>query len=97
VPRVTLKLRHNPKTGKRDLVVEYESEEDLLPHEHERDHRRLVEGLIGRSLDTLGDIGEIRVEREGQPAEAETRAREEQPSPPRAREAKREPQGGGSG
>jgi hypothetical protein len=97
VPHVTLRLRHNPRTGKRDLVVEYESEEDLLPHEHERDHRRLVEQLLGRSLDDLGPIGDIRLERE--PARGPGASEGERQAPgasePTAvpRVAKPEPQG----
>jgi hypothetical protein len=93
VPHVTLKLRHNPKTGKRDLVVEYESEDDALAHEHERDHRRFVEQLIGRSIDDLGPIGEIQLKRESPAGKGE-----ESPQTPEAqRGTKPEPQGSGSG
>jgi hypothetical protein len=89
---VTLKLRHNPKTGKRDLVVEYESEADLLAHEHERDHRRLVEQLLGRSLDDLGPIGDVRLQREGDPARRDEGA-PAAPEPDAPQVAKPEPQG----
>lgn len=51
---VTIRLRHNPRTGERVLVIHYESEADALPHEHERDHRALAERLIGRPLAELG-------------------------------------------
>lgn len=51
---VTIRLRHNPRTGERVLVIHYESEADALPHEHERDHRALAERLIGRPLGELG-------------------------------------------
>lgn len=47
---VTIRFRHNPSTGKRELVINYESDDDALPHEHERDHRALVEKVLGRSL-----------------------------------------------
>ena len=43
---VTIRLRHNPRTGEREVVIHYESESDLLPHEHERDHRALAEALV---------------------------------------------------
>lgn len=58
--QITIRFRYHPKTGKRQMVVHYESDEELLPHEHERDHRALVESLIGRPL---GDDEEIVVER----------------------------------
>ncbi len=47
---VTLTLRFNRVTGQREIVVGYEGESDALPHEHERDHRALVESLLGRAL-----------------------------------------------
>ena len=68
---VTIRFRFNRKTGQKDMVISYESEEDALPHEHERDHRALAEQLLGRKLDD--DVGDIVVERvtKKQPAEAE--------------------------
>ncbi|MEZ4466648.1 MAG: hypothetical protein R3F60_22650 [bacterium] len=60
---VTLKLRHDPRTGERVLVIHYESEDDALPHEHERDHRALVESLLGVPRASLADA--IEVERDG--------------------------------
>ncbi|MCA9527618.1 MAG: hypothetical protein KC549_15125 [Myxococcales bacterium] len=56
---VTLKLRHDPRTGERVLVIHYESEDDALPHEHERDHRAWVESLLGVPLGTLADSVEV--------------------------------------
>ncbi len=58
---VTIRFRFNRKTGQKDIVISYESEEDALPHEHERDHRALAEQLLGRRLDD--DVGDIVVER----------------------------------
>jgi hypothetical protein len=58
---VTIRFRHNPATGKRELIIGYESDGDALPHEHERDHRALAEQLLGVPLGD--DVGEIRVER----------------------------------
>jgi hypothetical protein len=61
---VTIRFRHNPKTGRRELVISYESESDALPHEHERDHRALVEKLLGVPVtDEMGDIVVERVEK----------------------------------
>ena len=58
---VTIRFRFNRKTGQKEMVISYESEEDALPHEHERDHRALAEQLLGRKLDD--DVGDIIVER----------------------------------
>lgn len=48
---VTLTLRRNKQTGKQELTIHMESDSDALAHEHERDHRALVEGLIGSPLE----------------------------------------------
>ncbi len=58
---VTIRLRHNPKTGEREVIIHYESEGDALPHEHERDHRELAEELLGRPLDEV--LGAASVDR----------------------------------
>ncbi len=58
---VTIRLRHNPRTGEREVVIHYESDSDLLPHEHERDHRALAEALLGQPLAEL--LGGIEVDR----------------------------------
>lgn len=58
---LTLRFRYNPKTGKKELIIGYESELDALPHEHERDHRALAERLLGQPLGS--DVDEVRVER----------------------------------
>lgn len=57
---VTIRFRHNPKTGKRELLIGFESDADALAHEHERDHRALVEKLIGRPV---GDDEDVTFER----------------------------------
>jgi hypothetical protein len=61
---VTIRFRHNPKTGKRELVINYESEDDALPHEHERDHRALVEKVLGRALTDEDNLVIERVSKE---------------------------------
>ena len=55
---VTIKMRDNPRTGKRDVTIHLESDSDTLAHEHEREHRALVKQLLG---DALGDIHVERV------------------------------------
>lgn len=64
---ITIRFRHNASTGRRELVVHLESDSDVLGHEHERDHRRLVEQLLGCPLD---DETELVVERTEKAAEA---------------------------
>jgi hypothetical protein len=80
---VTLRLRHNPATGERELVIHYESEDDALPHEHERAHREIVEKILGRAI---GEDERVVVERSraARPAEA-TASRDESPTTREAR------------
>jgi len=67
---VTIRFRHNPSTGKRELVINYESDDDALPHEHERDHRALVEKVLGRALTDEDNVVIERVRKE-KPQESE--------------------------
>ncbi len=67
--RIHLRLVANRKTGKKDIHIDFESDPDALPIEHERDHRRLVEQLIGRKLLTAEELGDIAVTR-SRPASA---------------------------
>lgn len=60
---VTIRLVSNPKTGKRDIYIDYDSEEDALPFEHEEDHRDVVERLLGQGILDPDDIGQIKVGR----------------------------------
>ena len=63
---VIIKLVRDGKTGKRTVVVSYESDADALPMEHEEEHRRLVNQLIEKGIAKAGDS--IVVDR-GQPSE----------------------------
>lgn len=60
---ITIRFRHNPTTGKKELVIHLESDSDVLSHEHEGDHRRLVEQLIGQKLDADTDVVIERIEK----------------------------------
>ena len=60
---MTIRLRVNPDTGKKDIIVSLRSDEDVLPHEHEQQHRKLVEQLISSGLLTEAERGTIVVER----------------------------------
>lgn len=44
---VTLRLRRDPLTGARELVIDYESAPDDLGFEHEQAHREHVEAALG--------------------------------------------------
>jgi hypothetical protein len=67
---MTIRLRCDPETGKRDIIVALDSDADALPHEHEALHRRLVEKLMGSGLITADEAGKLVVEREEQKGEA---------------------------
>ena len=60
---ITIRFRHNAATGRRELVVHLESDSDVLGHEHEGDHRRVVEQLIGQPLDAETDVVIERIEK----------------------------------
>ncbi len=70
MPEMTIRLRCDPATGKRDIIVSLDGEEDLTPHEHETLHRKLVEKLVGAGVLNAGDAGTLVVEREEQKGEA---------------------------
>lgn len=63
MPRLTIRLRIDPTTGKKDVVVDLESDADALPHEHEQMHRALVEKLIQGGIVKENELGKIIVER----------------------------------
>ncbi len=57
---VTLRLRVDPATGKREIVVDYSSDADALPIEHEDEHRRLAGSVVDGGLRS----GKVTVTRE---------------------------------
>ncbi len=63
---MTIRLRVNPENGKKDILVDLRSDEDALPHEHEQQHRKLVEKLIEGGLLTESEVGNVIVSREEQ-------------------------------
>ena len=73
---MTIRLRTDPTTGKKDILVDLSSDADALPHEHEQQHRALVQKLIEGGIVRAEEVGQVVVEREqvaGPPA-AETAA-----------------------
>lgn len=69
---IKIHLRYNLETGKKDIIIEYDSEDDAMPYEHEQRHRQIVQQLIGQGLVDEEDVGNIlvgRVENEKAPAD----------------------------
>jgi hypothetical protein len=68
---MTIRFIPDPATGKKNIIITLRSDEDALPHEHEQQHRALVEKLINKGLIKAEELGEIVVTREeekGEPA-----------------------------
>jgi len=87
---MTIKLRIDPNTGKKDIIVSLSADADALPHEHEEQHRKLVEKLLEGGIVKAGELGQIIVERVEE---------EKAPAPPAAQpeDTPRRSQGQGSG
>lgn len=64
MPEVTIRLRCDPATGKKDIIISMRSDEDALPHEHEQQHKALADRIIEGGLLKAGELGKIIVERE---------------------------------
>jgi hypothetical protein len=47
---LVLRLRVDPLTGKRTIAIDYSSDADALPIEHEEDHRKLAEKVMEGGL-----------------------------------------------
>ena len=60
---ITINLVYNLETGKQDIYVDFVSDDDALPIEHERDHRQLIEQLIGKGVLKPNDVGQVKVSR----------------------------------
>jgi hypothetical protein len=64
MPEMTIRLIPDPETGKKNILISLRSDEDALPHEHEQQHRALVDKLLEGGLIKAGELGQITVERE---------------------------------
>ena len=80
---VTISLRRDPETGKQNIVIKMRSDEDALPHEHEQQHKAIVDKLLERGLVKEGELGKIIVERE---EEKRRRSKEVKAAEARAKE-----------
>lgn len=72
----TLKLSVDPTTGKRTITINYNSDADALPHEHEEAHASVVEKLFEGGIAKPGDT--IVVEREAAAQTGDTKQGAEQ-------------------
>lgn len=86
---IEIRFRMNMRTGKKDIFIDVESDDDAMRHEHERDHKKIVERIIGQGLIEAEEVGEIVVERArpGQPVQQPQSGTEQRQA---------EQQGGGS-
>ena len=63
---VILRLRIDPATGKRELVIDYTSDADALPFEHEDAHRQIAGQVVAGGLGS----GKVSVARGAEPTGA---------------------------
>ncbi len=61
--QIIIKLKFNIETGKKDILIDYTSDEDYLSHEHDRRHKEIVESLVGKGLLEPDEVGDVRVSR----------------------------------
>jgi len=62
---IVIHFSYNPQTGEQELIVDYESEEDLTKVEHEQRHRDILEKLIGKGMIDVDQIKRIRMQSAG--------------------------------
>ena len=60
---IKIHVKLNFETGRRDIIIEYESEKDALPIEHEQRHQEIVRHLVDTGVLKEEEVGEIIVER----------------------------------
>jgi len=59
-----LRLIKNQATGKQELLVDYESDGDRLPFEHEEEHRRWLKKILEESGEISGEGETLIIERD---------------------------------
>jgi hypothetical protein len=60
---LNIRLLIDPDTGKKNLIIEYESDSDMLPIEHEEEHRRLINELVDGGVVKAEELGKVVVKR----------------------------------
>ena len=75
---ISIRFRMNMDSGKKDIIIDFEGDEDLMRHEHEKRHRQVIERLVGEGVLQADEVGEVIVERE-QPGQQVPNREPEQP------------------
>ena len=79
---IKIRLIYNLNSGKKDIYIDYESEDDALPIEHESGHRDIVAQVLGSNVLSEDEVGDIHVERvspgRAKPASSDQTAQEPQ-------------------
>jgi hypothetical protein len=60
---MTIRLIPDPETGKKNIIISLRSDADAMPHEHEQQHRALVDKLVEGGLLKAGEAGKVVVDR----------------------------------
>lgn len=60
---ITIRLLYNLETGKKDVFVDFVSDDDALPIEHEQHHRQVIEELLGKGILKADEVGDVNVSR----------------------------------
>ncbi|MEK7483964.1 MAG: hypothetical protein AABZ60_06505 [Planctomycetota bacterium] len=60
---ITIRLRADLETGKKDIIIELAPDSSMLPYEHEAKHREIVEQLLGQGILKPEEVGGIKIER----------------------------------
>jgi len=61
---LNIRLQIDPTSGKKNLIIEYESDDDMLPMEHEEEHRRLINELVEGGVIKAEELGKVVVKRD---------------------------------
>jgi hypothetical protein len=56
---LVITLRVDPTTGKKDILVDYTSDADALPMEHEEEHRKIIAKLIAGGVVAAEEVGRV--------------------------------------
>ena len=43
---ITIRFKYNEETGEKEIIVDFESEDDVMRHEHEKGHRDFIGQLL---------------------------------------------------
>lgn len=85
MPELTIRLRCNPETGKKEIIIDMTSDQDALPHEHEQQHRALAERIMNGKLSTSDKLEVERVEEKAPAGPAATPEQPQRQAQPQGR------------